>query len=516
MYQKRWGMFAGLVLSIIAIFAMFILPEALVVGGYVLATIPVWGSIKENTFKELSSEEVKKLSTEELAAYTADRTEFQVKALILDSKKDMVSEEDVEKRVKKLNEDIKKLTSEQIDKLNKSVEKLLADNKVSEEALKDIGAELKELKEKGTKTKGESKRVSFRKALENAFMEKKDVILKEKDDDYGKRFSLKDYFDSHEGTPTLTLKAVDMLESNIVQAEVANIRLTDLDPNRVGTPLAIYQHAFDWIPSRNITRPYMSILVVYDYQDGAGTKTEGSAPNKSSFLLKTVQFPSFVIGTYGTLSDETMDDLPEVMDEIALVFPSKIKDNVDGQLLGTSGDDSSALGGLFSNSVSPVKHTDFDTTTYENTVESGGNMVDLIGTMMLQVETAKYRPNVVIMNPADIKKLTEQRDANDNSISDRRVKYDVTGRASMVSGLRIIPSTSITADTMAVLDLSQLVIGKRRDMTMKIGFNGTDLTEGQQTVVINVRLAFSVRDAVAVCYSDSIAADIVIIVSAGA
>ena len=85
----------------------------------------------------------------------------------------------------------------------------------------------------------------------------------------------------------------------------------------------------------------------------------------------------------------------------------------------------------------------------------------------------------------------------------------------MVSGLRIIPSTSITADTMAVLDLSKLQIGRRRDMRMKIGYNGTDLTEGQQTVVVDVRLAFACRDAAAVCYSDSVAADVVIVVNAG-
>ena len=472
----------------------------------------IW--IKDGKFIKLTDEEIKGLDVEHLGAYSADKTEDMVKVLISDSRKEAVDKTELDKRIKTINDSIAKLSNEEMKALKDTVDGLVAGKATAEEVAKLQGAELKALKEVGVK-KDENKPITFRKALENAFMEGKDTLLKEKDDDYGKRFSLKDYFDSHEGTPTLVLKAVDMLESNIVQSEVADIRLTQLDPNRVGTPLAIYEHAFDWIPSRNITRPYMSILIVYNYSDGAGTKTEGSAPSQSSFLLKTIQFPSFTIGTSGTLSDETLDDLPEVMDEIAIVFPSKIKDNVDDQLLGTAGDDSSALGGLFSASVTPNKYTAFDTSTYEDTVEAGGNMVDLIGTMVLQVETAKYHPNVVIMNPDDVKKLTEQRDANDNSISDRRVKYDAVGRATFVSGLRIITSTSITADTMAVLDLRQLLIGRRRDMTMKIGYNGTDLIEGQQTVVINVRLAFAVRDAVAVCYSDSIAADVVIVVNAG-
>ena len=443
-----------------------------------------------------------------------------IEQLIAKSTEGTASKEELDKKVEAINSQLKELNTkednhEEVKDLKDSVDKLITAMSATNDALKAQGEEMKSLTEQGKKVEKNEKPLSFRDALKEGIMAKKDILLKEKDDDYGKRLSLKDYFDNHEGTPTISINKAEFLESTIVQAEVANIRLTELDPNMVGIPLAIYQHAFDWIPSRNITRPYMSIMVAYSYSDGAGTKTEGSANTISSFLLKTVQFPSFVIGTYATLSDETLDDLPEVLDEIATVFPSKIKDNVDGQLLGTAGDDSSALGGLFSNSVSPVKHTDFDTTTYENTVAAGGNMVDLIGTMALQVETAKYLPNAVIMNPADIKKLTEQRDANDNSISDRRVKYDATGRASMVSGLRIIPSTSITADTMAVLDLNQLVIGKRRDMTMKIGYNASDITEGQQTVVINVRLAFACRDAVAVCYSDSVAADVVLIVTAG-
>ena len=78
-------------------------------------------------------------------------------------------------------------------------------------------------------------------------------------------------------------------------------------------------------------------------------------------------------------------------------------------------------------------------------------------------------------------------------------------------GLIIRTSTAITADTMCVCDGNQLMIGMRKDMTMDIGYNGTDLTEGQKTVVIKVRVAFGVRDKAAVIYSDSIEDDIVII-----
>jgi hypothetical protein len=61
---------------------------------------------------------------------------------------------------------------------------------------------------------------------------------------------------------------------------------------------------------------------------------------------------------------------------------------------------------------------------------------------------------------------------------------------------------------LAVVDQAQLMIGIRKDMTMEIGYNSTDLTEGQKTVVIKVRNAFGVRDKAAVIYSDDISTDV--------
>ena len=52
------------------------------------------------------------------------------------------------------------------------------------------------------------------------------------------------------------------------------------------------------------------------------------------------------------------------------------------------------------------------------------------------------------------------------------------------------------------------MIGKRKDLTMVMGYNGTDLTEGQQTVVLKVRIAFGVRDPLAVIYCSGLAAGV--------
>jgi hypothetical protein len=419
----------------------------------------------------------------------------EIKNLIADSQKDSITKEVLEARIEAINKSIaEKLDNVEIKALKEGVDKLVA-------ATAENAAAIKAMTEKTSKSLVENP-VSFKDALIAAVLEKKDVagLLTEKNDDYGKRRSLKEYFTEkgHQSSPTFVInKAVDMLESNIVQANVANIRLTELDPQRVGIPLTLYPHVTDWVPSKTINKPYMSLLVVYSYTDGAATKVEGSASGQSSFLLKTVEFKSFFIATYFTLSDETLDDLNEAMEELAVTAPSKILDKVDGYVLGTAGDDSSAIAGL----LTANKNTAFaSSTTYAASIASATE-VDVIATMKLQCETNKYMPDVTLMSPDLISKLGAKKDQLDNSITDRRVVYSITGEPTMVCGMRILKSTAVAAASVVVLDSKQLMIGKRKDMTMEIGYNGTDLTEGQKTVVIKIRIAFGVRDKAAVIYA---------------
>lgn len=425
----------------------------------------------------------------------------EIKGLIADSTKEGVKLADLDARVDAINKDIAdKLDDAGMKALKESVDKLL-------EATAANAAAIKAINEAPPK-KAVEKPLTFKEALiaavEDSAKESPN-LLSEKDDDYGKRKSLKDYFTKlgHKNSPEMTVKiAVDMLESNIVQSNVATVRLTELDPSRVGIPLTLYPHVTDWMPSKPIGRPYMSILVVYSYEDGSGTKTEGSAPSQSSFLLKTVEFKAFFIATYFTLSDETLDDLEEAMSEIAITGPSKILDNVDGQVLGSAGDDSSALAGL----LTANKKTDF-AATWDGTIPDA-TTPDLIEKMRLQCENNKYQADVVLVNPTDVSDLGSRKDELNNSITDRRVVYSLIGEPLYVCGLRLIKSTSVTANTMVVLDSKQLMIGKRRDMTLEIGYNAADFTEGQKTVMIKVRLAFGVRDKAAVIYCSDIDTDV--------
>lgn len=432
--------------------------------------------------------------------------------LLADSQKENVKKDELEAKIKEINGQIEGLTNDQMKALKESVDNMVKEQEKLLETIKEQGTALNKLQEKSI-TKEKPK--TFRELMKEAILSKdaEVKVLTEKNDDYGKRYSLKDYFTEkgNKQTPVFTLKdAVDMLETNIVQPNVSTVRLTDLDPNRVGIPLTIYPHVLDVLPSKSISKPYMSLLVVYDYQDGSGTKAEGTASVKSSFLFKTVEFKAFYIATHFILSDETLDDLEEALDEIAITAPDKINDNIDGQILGSAGDDSTALAGILTAS----KKTDFNPATWTGSV-ANANVVDAIAKAKLQCENNKYMPDTVYMSPTDVDNLASAKNAFEDSRMDRRVVFDAIGNPVRVVGLRIVRSTSITANTFLVFDSKQTMIGKRKDMTMEIGYNGTDLTEGQKTVVLKTRLAFGVRDKAAIIYCDDILTDVGVI-NAGA
>jgi hypothetical protein len=430
----------------------------------------------------------------------------EIQGLIDKSQSEGVKKADLDKAIKDLNERIEKLNNEEMKTLKEGVDKLLVATAENAAAIKAMGE---------VASKKEVKTMTLKEALLDAIQESSKVVptlVSKRTENGVEKLSMSEYFNKlgNKNTPEMTLKvAVDMNQSQIVQSNVATIRMTELDPTRVGIPLAVYRHVTDWMPVKTISNKYMSLLVVYSYEDGAGTKTQGSTATKSSFLLKTVEFVSATIGTKFRLSDESLSDLPEAMDEIARVAPSKIKDNIDVQILGSAGDDTATIKGLYAAS----KHTDFASATTYLAMWPSPTRVDVIALMKDQAETSKYLVNTVILNPLDVRKIAAEKDQLDNSRIDRRVAFDALGEPIAICGMLIERNANQTADSVTVLDRNQVQIGDRMQMTLEVGYDGNDFTEGYKTVRINTRLAFGVRDPLAVIYCSGLDAAVAQIAS---
>lgn len=425
-----------------------------------------------------------------------------------ESENELKTRKAIEKEVASINKAIEKLTSEQIDTLAKSIETLKAENEKLRKASEEQGLEMGKLKQG---TPGQVERVSFIQAAKNAILDhkNKDKYIKEVSDTYGQRFSLLDYFKSggektaefeiKEGTGLISKDAVDMLESGIVGANVNTVRMTELAPGVYGTPLTIYAHVLDYFPARPISRKNLSMLVTYTYWDGADTKTEGSASGKSSFLLKTVDFPSFYIDTHIVLSEETLDDLDEVLSEVNRVAPSKIKEKLDAKVYADAGNDTSDIMGLF---VNGSKCTDFDGTVspYADSV-IGANYIDLIEAMVANCESNGYEPDSVGLNATDVRlKFNSLKNELNDSVRDNRVVF-TNGVLTSICGLAVRRSSKITTNTCFVGAINQVaLLGMRKNLSLEFGYNSTDFTERQITARVGLRAAFGVGDPLGVVY----------------
>jgi len=435
---------------------------------------------------------------------------LEIKQLIADSSKGLITEKVLNEKIEAINAQLKAINDKEDN--HKEVKELKESFDALKQAVTENAAAVKALTEQARKPVSNAP-VKRKDALRNALMEdiknamkKTPDLVTMRNDENGERESLAEYFaKGNRQTPEITLKvATDMFESNIVQANISTVRLTELDPQRVGIPASIYPHVVDFMPSRSIGKPRLALEVTYSYVDGSGTKTEGEASGKSSFLLKTVEFPSFYIATHFPLSDETMDDLPEVLEEIAFIGPDKVNDKIDSKILSTAGDDSTDIAGLFTAN----KMTAFASATTYATKVPDATIVDVFEKMKHQASTNKRRANVLMLNSMEVSKMGARYDEIGNSVNDRRVVYNTIGEPTFVAGMRIIVNDSMTENTCAVFQNELLVIGNRKEMTLQIGYNSDDLTKGKMTAVIKRRLAFGVRDKGGVIYCADIDAAI--------
>jgi hypothetical protein len=419
----------------------------------------------------------------------------EIKGIIADSQKDNVTKADIDARLDVVNKRIEEsLNDTQVKELKENVAQMTV-------SIAELSGTIKAIKEVADTKKSEAPK-TFREAVKEAIMANKDQVLTERNDEYGERFSLKEYFEKtgNRSTPEFQIKtAVDMLQSNISQSNINTVRNTEI-AGFVGIPLNLYPHVLDWMPIRNIKKGYMSMIVAYSYEDGAATKDEGSASGKTSFLLKTVEFKAFYVATHIILSDETLDDLDEVLDEIARIAPDRVNLKLDEYILGSTGNDTTAIKGI----LGAGKNTAFASATTYADYFANANEISVIQGMKLQAEAAGYMPDTVIISPAMVARIADKKNELSDSISDRRVVFGAIGEPTFICGMAVRKSTKVDDDAVIVADSKQLLIGLRQGMSMEIGRDGTDLTEGQKTAVIKIRAAFGVGAAEAVVYTADI------------
>jgi len=122
-FWKRFSLIAFALLGIILTMAYFVSFEAGATVSGIMAVVPIWGAVKDNTFKELTPDEVAKLEVEDQIKYFNELNAFKAKKMEdLEARMKTQASETIKAEIEELKAEITKQNKEQLAVLQKAME----------------------------------------------------------------------------------------------------------------------------------------------------------------------------------------------------------------------------------------------------------------------------------------------------------------------------------------------------------------------------------------------------------
>lgn len=397
-------------------------------------------------FKVKSTEELAKMSAEELAAYFNQKNEHergQIEALI--SEKSEANAEEL----RKLQEEFRETQSKQMDALN--------------QALKRQGSALQLIIE-GRKSDVTplTTPAQIKKALEANFEKLKSLK------NGGSAEASRAGFDFEIKAPGV------ITSSNIIGGNV---------------PVEDRIEGLNIIPSRRVRlldimsqRATESNLVSWVYQankDGtAGVTGENAAKNQIDFDLVVAEESVKKVTAYIKVTTEMLDDISWIQSQIQAELMRELLKAVEAQVY--SGDGT----GNNLNGVRTVA-TAFAAGTFANTVDNA-NLVDVLTVAKNQILIAEHdMPNFILMHPSDVTSLMlEKVSTTDKRYEERMAQV---GSTMLLDGIPIIPTTLVTVDEYLIGNFDLAVLVNKGSIKIDIGLDADDFTNNRRTILAEWR-----------------------------
>ena len=230
------------------------------------------------------------------------------------------------------------------------------------------------------------------------------------------------------------------------------------------------------------------------YDDGAGVAAGGTAVGQSDFDITAVSVNVEKLGTFMRITEEMLNDTPQLSAYLAARVPGKVLSKEDQQILNGTGA-SNQLEGFFESGNSAA----FAAGAFADAVEAA-NEYDVLIAAMNQLNLSNYTASTILLNPTDLHKIVLLKSSQNEYL--RQQIYQ--GLTPTIMGIPITVNTAVTAGDFLVGDLalaSQLWI---RD-NLAVEFSREDSTNFRDyfvTVRVQERLAHSIYQPNAVITGD--------------
>lgn len=351
-----------------------------------------------------------------------------------------------------------KASSEDVEKAKKELDTIKGEHV---EAMKKIKA----LEEKPSKQKEEG-HVSMYDALKAAFAEKAEAIK-----------TIIANGGHQEAALRIELKTVGTMSvESTIGAGSTQVSITQ----NTGIISPIRKRELRYLANVSVGRIGTNRAMWIEETDEEGTPImlgEGDAKTQLDVQYVEQTIAVKKIAVYGKVTTELMADIPQLISYIQNNLMKRMDIVLENQLFSGSGVGDN-LKGLY----------EFDTAFSAGDLADSivdANEIDVLEAVALQVETAFGMPNAIFVHPSTMAKMKLIKDEAGRPIWK---DYVTISGEMVISGMRVITTTAITAGNFIGGDLTAVNVLIREDMGIQIGLDGNDFTQNKKTMLLEKRL----------------------------
>ncbi len=232
-------------------------------------------------------------------------------------------------------------------------------------------------------------------------------------------------------------------------------------------------------PDNNGTIRYVDQVTI---TRNADTVAEAGTFPESAIVWQEYSLPVQKIGDSIPVSAEMLSDVDFVESELRRLMEVNVSLVEDTQVYSGDGTPPNLVG------VNTTA-TAFGDSTPKISDASLYDLINVVSTKISNGFQSKYAPNAVLMNPTDVLKMHSKKDANNNYVLPPFVSPD----GMTVGNVRIIPTSTVTVDTMLLGDFNWGTYYNSDAFEIEIGFVASQFLEDMMTIKARKRSALLVR-----------------------
>ena len=240
-------------------------------------------------------------------------------------------------------------------------------------------------------------------------------------------------------------------------------------------------HMRQLIPQGSTTSDVVRYVKESAYTNGVAPKAEGTAVAQSDFDFTATDANVQKIGTYFRISEEMLNDTPQLTSYLSARAPEKLLEVEDTQILNGNGT-APNLSGIITDSA------DFAAGGFANAIESA-NEFDVLTVALNQLALANYAADYIMINPTDFHKILLLKSSQNEYL----VKDWNQGLQPRINGVPVVLNTAVTSDKYV---LGNFGIGTQLWIRDNVGVeffreDGTNVRDGFVTVRVQERVALT-------------------------